>query len=223
MSRGRVVVVLLVLGALAFALSVLPWVSAQVPTVLAERTITVSGGGAAPATTAAALAVLATALAVALGGRWVLRLCALAVAGLGALLAASAVGVVLDPLPPVLTAAAAAAGVRDITGDPSLTVWPYLTAGLGLLVAAAAVLVLRVPTTTAPPGRRFERGPLPAAPSQGGTAPPAPADATVTDTSAADPGPPGGEAPTARDERVRAMDDWDALGRGEDPSAPEHR
>lgn len=198
-TRGRAVVVVLVLGALTFGLSLLTWASAPVPTVLAEQTVTVTGGEAAPATTATGLAVLATALAVALGGRWVSRLCALALVALGALLAASAVGFLLDPRPPLLAAAAAVSGVREISAAPSTTPWPYLAVAAGVLVAASAVLVLRAARTTTAGSRRFER-----APAAGERPRPVP-DAE------------------ARDDRVRAMDDWDALGRGEDPTEPEHR
>ncbi|WP_324652841.1 Trp biosynthesis-associated membrane protein [Georgenia sp. H159] len=194
-TRGRAVVVVLLLGVLGFGLSALPWAGAPVATVLAEQSVRLSGAEAAPVTTAASLAVLATGLAVAIGGRWVTRLCALALVALGVLLAASAVGFVLDPGPRLLAAAAELTGVREIAGDPVVTAWPYVTAALGLLVAASAVLVLRVPTATAA-GRRYERA---------GTGP-AP-DAGTDD----------------RDDRVRAMDDWDALGRGEDPSASDQR
>ncbi|MCM3659842.1 Trp biosynthesis-associated membrane protein [Georgenia satyanarayanai] len=198
-SRGRAVVVVLVLGAVTFGLSLLPWASATVPTVIAEQTVTVTGGDAAPATTATGLAVLATALAVALGGRWVSRLCAVALLALGALLAAAAVGFLLDPRPPLLAAAAAVSGVREISAEPSTTLWPWLAVAAGVLVAASAVLVLRAARTATAGGRRFER-----APAVGERPRPTP-DAE------------------ARDERVRAMDDWDALGRGEDPTEPEHR
>lgn len=198
LTRSRVVLVVLVLGVIGFGLSALPWGSASVPTVLAEQTVTVSGGEAAPATTAASLAVLATGLAVAIGGRWVARLCALALLLLGGLLGASAGDFLVDPEPRLLTAAAQLSGVREIVGEPATTPWPYLTVVLGVGVVAAAVLVLRVPTTTAP-GRRFERA------GEGGPVTPRTAEQTH------------------RDERVRAMDDWDALGRGEDPSTGEHR
>lgn len=192
MSRGRVVLTILVLGALGFGLSALPWASAQIPTVLAGRTVTVSGGDASPVTTAASLAVLATGLAVALGGRWVTRVCALALLVLGGVLGAAAAGFLSDPRPPLESAAAQVGGVRDLAGEAQVTAWPYVTVALGVLVVAAAVLVLRIPT--APAARRFERA--------GGQDAPRPS--------------------RVQDERVRAMDDWDALGRGEDPTAPDH-
>ena len=193
MTRGRAVLVVLVLGVAGFGLSALPWASAPLDTVLTDDSVRISGGGASPAISAASLAVLATGLAVALGGRWVVRLCAAALVVLGGVLGSAAVSFVLDPRPRLLSAAGEASGVREIAGAPTLTPWPYVTALLGVLVVAAAVPVLRVPTT-ATPGRRFER---PAGPAAAG---------------------PG--APRA-DGRVQAMDDWDALGRGEDPTAPE--
>ncbi|QDB79167.1 hypothetical protein FE251_07110 [Georgenia wutianyii] len=191
MSRGRVVLAVLVLGVLGFALSALTWGSTEVPTVLAQRTVTVSGGDASPVTTAASLAVLATGLALALGGRWVTRVCAGALVVLGGALGAAAIGFLRDPRPRLETAAAQVSGVRETLGTPEVTAWPYLTIALGALVAAAAVLVVRIPTVQA--GRRFER--------------------TAGQDAAGDP---------ERDERVRAMDDWDALGRGEDPTARDH-
>ena len=192
MTRGRAVVAVLLLGVLGFGLSTLTWASAPVTTVLADADVSLSGSEAAPPTSAASLAILATGLAVAIGGRWVVRACAVVLALLGVLLGGAAVDFLLDPHPRLLSAAADATGVREITGAPELTVWPYVTVALALVVVAAGLLVLRVPTTT-PAGRRFERA---------GSAP----------------------APTqpARDDRVRAMDDWDALGRGEDPSATDH-
>ncbi len=183
-SRGRAVVLLLVLGAAAIGLSLLPWARATVPTVLGEQAVSVTGGQAAPATTAAGLALLATGLALALGGRWVIRLAAVAVGALGLVLGGAAAQVLLDPEPRVLTAAGQVAGVRQISGAVSLTPWPALTLALAAAVLVTAVLVARVPATTA--DRRFER------------------------TEPAGQSPPTG--------RARAMDDWDALGRGEDPT-----
>ncbi|HLV05499.1 Trp biosynthesis-associated membrane protein [uncultured Georgenia sp.] len=189
-TRGRVVLAVLVLGALGVGASALPWASVTVPTVLGQSTVSASGSEMQPVTTAASVAVLAAGLAVSLGGRWVVRVGAAAVALLGLLLAVTTVGFLRDPVPPLRGVAAQATGVAEITGAPSLTVWPYLTAALGVAVAVAGVLATRI--TTTPAGRRFERA---------GGAP---------------------SAQTAPDARVQAMDDWDALGRGEDPSAPDH-
>ena len=184
------VLVVLVLGVLTFGVGTLPWARATVPTVLADRAIAVSGGQAAPAVTAVGLAILATGLAVAIGGRWVTRLGAAALVALGVLLVGSVVTFLLDPRPRTLTAAADVSGVREIVGEPSLTPWPFLAVVVGVLVVLAAVLTARVPVATAT--RRYERA------------------ANTAST-----------PPATQDDRARAMDDWDALGRGEDPSTPD--
>src|SRR5690606_35590875 len=111
LTRGRVVLAVLLLGALGFGISALPWASAEVPTALALRTVTVSGGDASPVTTAASLAVLATGLAVALGGRWVTRVCAVALVVLGGALGAAAIGFLGAPRTSLETAAAQVSGV----------------------------------------------------------------------------------------------------------------
>lgn len=187
LNRGRAVVLVLAAGAVTMGLSLLPWARATVPTVLGEQTVSVTGGEAAPATAAAGLALLATGLALALGGRWVTRLAAVAVGALGLVLGGSAAQLLLDPEPRVLGVAGEVAGVRQISGTVSITPWPYLALVLAALVLLVAVQVARVPATAA--SRRFER------------------------TAAAEPAQPA--PPTGR---VRAMDDWDALGRGEDPT-----
>lgn len=190
LNRGRAVVLVLAAGAATMGLSMLTWARAAVPTVLGEQTVSVTGGEAAPATTGAGLALLATGLALSLGGRWVIRLAAVAVGALGLVLGGSAAQVLLDPEPRVLNVAGEVAGVRQLSGTVSITPWPYLALALAVLVLLAAVLVARVPVTAA--SRRFERADA-AGPAQ--TAPPT--------------------------GRVRAMDDWDALGRGEDPTDSE--
>lgn len=192
MTRGRTVMALLALGVAGFGLAALPWLKLTVPTVIAQQDVDVSGTTAAPAVGAASLAVLAVALAVAIGGTWVRRIAGVALVGLGLLLAVTTVQLLLDPEPAALAAAGTVSGVSRIVGDPSLTPWPYVTVLLGVAVAAGGVLVLTA-RSWATAARRYERA----------TAAPTP------DTSATAP-------------RVRAMDDWDALGRGEDPTAPDH-
>lgn len=191
LTRGRVVVAVLVLGALALGASALPWASVAVPTVLGDSTVTVAGAELEPVTTAASVVVLAAGLAISFGGRWVGRLAAFAVALFGGLIATMTVNFLRDPLWPLRRAAAQVGGVPEIVGEPTFTVWPYVTVVLGAALVGAAVLAFRLPTTVT--GRRFER------------------------PGAAAPRPPRDE----RDARAQAMDDWDALGRGEDPSTPE--
>ncbi|MEE6280833.1 Trp biosynthesis-associated membrane protein [Georgenia sp. MJ170] len=199
MTRGRAVLALLVLGVVGFGLAALPWLELTVPTVIARQEVGVSGSTAVPVIGAASLAVLAAALAVAIGGTWVRRIAGVALVILGLLVAATTVRLLIDPEPVARAAASAVSGVAQIEGDITVTPWPYLTVVLGVIVAAGGVLVLAA-RSWASPVRRYERG------SAAGT--PAPAGTAAAPTPAAEP-------------RVQAMDDWDALGRGEDPTAPD--
>ena len=194
MTRGRAVLVLLVLGVAGFGLAALPWLNLTVPTVIARQEVGVSGSTAVPVISAASLAVLAAALAVAIGGTWVRRIAGAALIVLGLLVSATTVRLLIDPEPVARSAASAVSGVAQIDGGITVTPWPYLTVVLGVLVAAGGVVVLTARSWTSPV-RRYERGGRAGAPA----AAPAP----------------------AAEPRVQAMDDWDALGRGEDPTEPD--
>lgn len=187
LTRGRAVVLVLVAGLLALGVAALPWARASVPTVLAEREVSVTGEQATTVTFGLALLVLAAGLAVVLGGRWVVLVAAVLILASGVAYVTAAAVFLVDPLPSVLAAAAEVSGVPQITGAPTLTPWAYLAVAAGLGMIATAFVVHAVPTARG--GRRFERS---------GSTP-----ATRT---------------PARDDRTRAMDDWDALGRGEDPT-----
>ncbi|WP_407317949.1 Trp biosynthesis-associated membrane protein [Isoptericola halotolerans] len=193
-SRSRAVVLLLVLGGAAFAVSAPVWLRTTVATALEPQVaVEVPGTTAAPAVSAAAFVVLAGALAATLAGR-VARWVALAATALaGATVALGAGAVLQDPQAPAVAAAADAAGVTTLTSPVTVTAWPWLTVAVGaavVLVSALAALGVRSWTLG---DRRHERagaGPRSA------------------------PGPGG---PADRDPDAQA--DWDALSHGTDPSA----
>lgn len=200
MTRGRLVLVVLVLGVAGFGLAALPWLQLAVPTVIARQDVDVAGTTAVPVVGPLSLAVLAAALAVAIGATWARRVAGVVLVALGVLMAAMTVRLLLDPQPIAVAAALAVSGVPQIDGPVTVTPWPYLTVLLGIAIAVGGVLALLVrPPATA--GRRYERG-----------------QATTGPGSAAEPTTDAGAEPP----RVRAMDDWDALGRGEDPTDPDH-
>lgn len=201
MTRGRLVLALLVLGVAGFGLAALPWLQLSVPTVIARQEVDVAGTTAVPVVGPLSLAVLAAALAVAIGATWARRVAGGVLVVLGTLMAAMTVRLLLDPEPTAIAAAVAVSGVPQLDGEITVTLWPYLTVLLGVVVAAGGVLAVLVrPPATA--GRRYERTP-----------------GTATGSSGALGAVPGA---AAEEPRVRAMDDWDALGRGEDPTDPEH-
>ncbi|WP_454777986.1 Trp biosynthesis-associated membrane protein [Georgenia muralis] len=241
-ARRRVVLAALVVVVLLLAVTSATWVSGTAPTVIGTEPVSVAGTSAAPAVTAAALVMGAAALAVAIGRRVAVTLGGLALLGAGVMVVVAVAGLLADPAGPLLGAAALVSGVRVLEGEPALTPWPYAAALLGAGAGAAGVVAVLSAGRWQHAGRRFERagaaasaggptgaspvGPTGASPDSATTAPgeaatrPAGAAGLAVGTeqggAAAAPGAARGTPET--DARTRAMDDWDALGRGEDPS-----
>lgn len=158
LTRGRAVVLVLVLGALALATAGPTWVRAQTATALDPSVaVAVSGGDAAPAVNAAGLVIVAAGLALALGGRVARRIVLVGVAAAGVLVAASALGVALDPAGAAAAGAGEAAGVTDLTSPATVSAWPWLCAVVGLLAVAAAVVVAAVSKGWTTSSARHER------------------------------------------------------------------
>lgn len=191
LRRSHVVVAVLVLGALLLASGSAGWAHGEVSTVLGSREVSVAGSSAAPGVGAAALVVGAAALAAAIGRRVGAVIAGIALIGAAVLVAASVVGFLGDPTAPLQAAAGEVSGVPELTGEARTTAWPHVTLVLAAAVAAAGVVTLVAGRSWQSAGRRFERQ-TPAGRRSAASA--------------------------ATDERDRAMDDWDALGRGEDPS-----
>lgn len=210
LGRGAAFVVVAGLGAALLGVASAPWLDVPVATAIARETVSVRGTTAVPAVPASALLLLAAGLALALAGRLTRALALVAVAGAGLAAAVGAVMLLADPTPAALAAAAEATGVRALDGEPRTTAWPVLGAALGVgAVVAPGVLAWAARAWPEGGGRRYE-------PAAAGTA-----ERTAGERSAGQPlaGQPAGEpAAQATDERVRAMDDWDALSRGEDPT-----
>lgn len=219
-----------VLAALALAVTVLvtaglSWAGGEVPTVLGPERVSVTGMTAAPAVLAGAGVAAAAALTAGIGRRM-----AVTVAGAALLLAAAAVGYGVAaflgaPAGSLLDAAAEVSGVRELAGPVAITPGPYLTGALAVGLAAAGLIVLVAGRSWPQPGRRFERGDTGPPADRGPSAhsgPSAPADPLAPGAPPVQAVPPVDSArsggPTQTDPRTRAMDDWDALGRGEDPS-----
>lgn len=195
-SRGRIVFALLLAGGGALGLASTTWVRAPVRGADGPSVVAVSGAVAAPGSTALAVLVLAAAVALALAGRVAARLIAAVVTAAGLAGALVALTVLRDPLPAALAAAGEVIGADHLDGEAAITVWPAAFALVGGVVALLGGWALlaggRWPTT----GRRFDT-----AERSGGAAGAAP---TIS------------SPPT--DARAQAMDDWDAISRGEDPS-----
>lgn len=142
MTRRRTVLAALVLGGLVLAVAAGTWVEATAQAGLGgPQPLSVSGNDAAPGVAAAALALLAAGVAAGLVGR-VGRWVVVAVLAVGSgVVAASSVGVLLDPASPAGSAAATATGVATLVGTPQTSVLVLLAVALGVLGVVFAVLV----------------------------------------------------------------------------------
>jgi len=194
LSRGAATVTTALLGAIVLLTTLPTWVRATTPTATGDLPVTVSGTSAAPAAASVGLVIIAAALVLGLAGKAV-RVIAL-VGIIAANLAAGATVVMFLAEPDIVAATAAAdlTSVRAINTPVTVTWWPYLSlAVLAAGIATSGWLLTHLGTWQTV-GRRYQ----PAARAETETPPPA-AD------------------PQTRSRR-QAMDDWDAISRGEDPT-----
>ncbi|NNC10568.1 Trp biosynthesis-associated membrane protein [Planctomonas sp. JC2975] len=212
--KYSVILVAVLASALVLTASTQTWYTLHLTAASGHSgTLTVSGADAAPAIAALSLAGVAFGGALALAGR-VLRY---VLAVLGIVLAASIIGSVasamVDPAATGITVVTKAtgiagdAGVRAVIAGADATAWPAvaLVAGIVLALAAiaAAVTAHRWPTAS----RRYGA-------TQDASAP------IHQDDSAANAE--DDDQLSAADQRARArdaaIDDWDELSRGDDPT-----
>ncbi len=233
-SAGRREAIGAVLGlALVALVAGLPvWLRTAGTTALqGDVAVTVTGSEAAPGVPAAALVLLAAGLAIGLAGRigrWVVVATVLLA---GVLLTASALAVVTDPAPVARTAAAEATGVQTLAAPVSLTPWPWVATGVGVLVVLVSGWLAVTSRRWARPSVRHDvprGGPGPAVTATRPATPPGTdSDTTPATTPGAVP-PAGGDAGATRapggvvPAADAAPDDdratWDALTRGDDPT-----
>lgn len=205
--RLKLAVILLVLASSALALLAWSqtWISAGVlQSGTATKTLEVTGSTAAPGLTALALAGLALAGALSIAGpviRIVLGLLEILVGFSVGLSAALAIGDPAAASAALVTAATGIAGKDSVTDGVVASVstpWPYLALVAGILMSAAGVLIWATARRWPRPGARYQS----------------------VRFEAADAAAPTGQTPavSSADPSSDAVDDWDGLTRGEDPT-----
>lgn len=202
-ARSIAVVAILVGGALALIGSTQTWLEVSLRAGAAEP-LAVPGASALPLLTPLSLAALALGLALTVVGR-VLRYVfgALAVVIGGALLlGAGRVGLQqpVDAVAKVVTDATGLSGeaaIADLIASTTVTPWPFVTAFAALLIALGGLFALVTAHRWPRSGRRYQRDALPAAGATAGTNAARPHDAN----------------------RDSAIDSWDDLSHGSDPTA----
>lgn len=194
-ARALAVIAIVAAGALGIIASTQPWLIATL-TEAGTDPLPVAGAAAVPVLAPLSLAVLALGLALSIAGtllRFVFGVLAVAA---GVLLAVLTGQVVLGrPVSAVAAAVTDATGisgeqaVRALIADISETAWPSVALAGWLLLTAAGVFTLVTARRWRGAGRRFRT------------------DAPSDDAAVAASGP------------LDAIDSWDGLSRGEDPTA----
>ncbi|MDT0165043.1 Trp biosynthesis-associated membrane protein, partial [Actinotalea sp. AC32] len=133
-TRRQAVLGTLLVGGAALASVAPTWVVAGTRSALDDAVpIAVRGADAAPATAAGALVVVAGALALALAGRWGVRVASVGVGLGGVLVTAAALAVARAPEGPARAAALDTVGVATLTDPAGTTPLPWVAAALGLV------------------------------------------------------------------------------------------
>lgn len=197
-ARRELVGTLLLLlagGVLGVVSASRPWGSARLASALSPTTIEVTGNDLVPLATALSLVAMAAVLVVPAARRWGRRV-------VGAILALAGAGLVVACF--TVIASLQRRVVGWVADDPSgatasvdqvstTALWPWACAVAGLVMALAGVVVLARGPSWAGLGSKYER--------------------RTTTTQATTP-PADSEA-----ERVTDRETWDAIDRGEDPTA----
>lgn len=231
-KRVKLALILLVLVASAVALLAWSrvWIDATVLTGApgsGTLDLQVSGADAAPALTALALAGVALAGALTIAGPVIRIVLGILEVLLGGCVALAAFLAVSDPAAAsasVVTAATGIAGeesILDAIAGASLTVWPYVAIGAGVAMAFAGVAIVITGSSWPRSTSRYQAVRL--EPAEGGNDVLADPTVTEAETNPAGAGS-GAVAPALRDTAAhadansRAVDSWDDLSRGSDPT-----
>lgn len=158
-TRRRAVLVVLALAFAILAAGVPTWMRTAGTTALEGLVpVSITGTQAAPAVPAVALVLLAAGAAIGLVGRigrWVV---VAVVAGIGVLLAGSALAVISSPETVAGTMVANATGVATLAAPVTLTVAPYAAAALGIVALIVGGWLAVTSRTWSRPSARHEVG-----------------------------------------------------------------
>ncbi|MGO1560560.1 Tryptophan-associated membrane protein [Actinomycetales bacterium JB111] len=213
LGRGTAVLLILAASGVVLLCALPTWSRAELQTATGWVELATTGMSGSPAVWAGALVGAAAALFTALAGRIGTIVAGAATLLAGVVVVVGALGALRDPGGLLMSEATVQAGTTSPTlRDAAATAWPIGALVAGVLLAALAVIVVVSSRRWTVAGRRFERqGAAPhgdgaAAGSAAPSEPPAAGDRT---------GSASAEADALRD---RFVDDWDVIGRGEDPT-----
>lgn len=194
-TRGVATLVTASIGVVALLTTLPTWITGTTPTATGDIPVSAPGTAASPAAASMALVILAAGLVLGLAGR-VMRVLALVAVIVGSIAAGvTIIGFLSNPDPVAASAAAEVTSVRAINSPVDVSFWPYLTLSVFAVGIGVTGWVATHIDTWGKVGRKYET------PHRG--------DA-VSDTSTS--------TDSQAQARQQAMDDWDAISRGEDPT-----
>lgn len=236
--KSYTIIAVIVWSALVFLAWSQPWFTLDAQGRSSDIVrVTVQGAAAAPALSALALAGLALSAALAIAGRVIRVILGVLELVLGVSIMLSSVSAVADPVQAGQSAITTATGVAGTSSISQIAttagseLWPYLAIVAGVLMALTGILIVLSVRRWPESGRKYQ--PVTFQAADGRTAG-HPADLIVTDDAPAtdleagealDETTPGditdADDTTPRDvdtARNRAVDSWDSLTRGQDPT-----
>jgi uncharacterized membrane protein YjgN (DUF898 family) len=214
--KGMTILAVLALSALVFLAWSQQWGSLLVSgTSVDGQLFSIPGSVAAPALAALGLAGLALAAALAIAGPVVRVILGALQIAVGVAITASSIGAILDPIAagsPVVTKATGIAGlgaIRSISTDAGESPWGFLALALGILIALTGLFIILSTKRWPVSGRRYQAVRFEAV--------------DVASRAAEKDGPetngPEDAVDTQATERSQAIDNWDSLSNGRDPTA----
>ncbi|MDF2444557.1 MAG: hypothetical protein JWR01_2760 [Subtercola sp.] len=216
--KSYTILAVIVWSGLVFLAWSQPWFSLHAQGRAGDTvTVTVQGAVAAPALSALALAGLALSAALAIAGRVIRVVLGVLEFALGVSITVSSVSALIDPVQAGQSAITTATGVAgtssigQIATSAGTELWPFLAVASGVLMALTGILIVVSMRRWPESGRKYQ--PVTFAAADGRTSG-NPADLVVE--SPAEP-----VKPVARDvntTRTAAVDSWDSLTRGQDPT-----
>ena len=190
LGKRNVILAAVVGAVLTLATSTRTWINVVPETTSVKiPQIVVAGSDAATAVAALAVVALAGSVAAAIAGRVARWIIAVVILGAGIGITGSALAAALNPVGAAASKVGDATGLKTVTADYAVTMWPWIAVAAGAWLVASSVL-LAVAGRGWVSSQKYAR-----------------ADAA-----------PGTEAPAGDEVEMDQINGWDSLSRGEDPT-----
>lgn len=143
-------------AAATFATTLPEWISATVPTVLGDQTLSVTGKDASAAVTALAIVAVVGSVVLRISGPKVRLVIAALMALCGVGIAISSYGAIQNPAQASLSTTSAVTGTNDLSGTFTIRAWPWVAIALAVVLVLTSVWA-GIASRSWPNKRKYER------------------------------------------------------------------